>query len=412
MNIFLGVYACEPNKGSEPEVGWKMVTEMAKAMPSDKIYALTKANNQESIEKETYPSNIYFYYYALPKWLSFWKKGGRGIRTYYYLWLIGATFFIKKKNIKFDIIHHITFVNDWLPSFFYLLKTGKNKFIWGAIGSHDPIDFKFLEGNREKTIETIRILLQKLFRNFDPFFYLCKYKADCIIGINANVKNKLKLKSSKCFIAEPAIAISEDALFNSFQEDKNSKTFTILSVGRLLYIKNFQLTILAFKDFLNRNSLIEDIQLKIIGDGKEREKLEQLVSSLNLEKYVYFTGNISIDKVQEEFSQANLFLFPTLENAGFVTLEAMNHSLPIVAMEYGGPEQFIKSNRSLQLVSSTDTYDEIITALSLKIELLYSDKDLSEEIGKQNYQDLLTHFTWSAKANKMKLLYERVLNEK
>jgi len=58
MNIFLGVYACEPNNGSEPEVGWQMVSEIAKAMPNDNIYAVTKLNNKEVIEKEGYDKNI------------------------------------------------------------------------------------------------------------------------------------------------------------------------------------------------------------------------------------------------------------------------------------------------------------------------------------------------------------------
>ena len=75
MNIFLGAYACEPNNGSEPEVGWQMVNEIAKAMPDDNIYAVTKLNNRGVVEKEGYPSNVKFFYYALPKWFTFWKKG-------------------------------------------------------------------------------------------------------------------------------------------------------------------------------------------------------------------------------------------------------------------------------------------------------------------------------------------------
>ena len=209
MNIFLGAYACEPHKGSEPEVGWQMVNEIAKSMPDDKLYVVTKFNNQNLIEKEVYPSNIKFFYYNPPKWLTFWKKGGRGIRTYYYIWMITAALFMKKQNIKFDIVHHITFVNDWLPSFFHLLKTRENKFIWGPIGSHDPIEDKFLDGNKRKIIEKIRIFLQVFFRNIDLSFHICKAKADCIIGINENVRNKLNLGEAKNFMAEPAIGIKK-----------------------------------------------------------------------------------------------------------------------------------------------------------------------------------------------------------
>ncbi|MDC0590234.1 hypothetical protein OAP17_10900, partial [Porticoccaceae bacterium] len=100
MNILLGAYACEPNVGSEPEVGWQMANEIARAMPNDTVYVITKANNKDAIEEQRYPSNLKFYYYAVPKLLSFWKKGGRGIRTYYYLWMLGAAKYMKSRGVS------------------------------------------------------------------------------------------------------------------------------------------------------------------------------------------------------------------------------------------------------------------------------------------------------------------------
>ena len=175
MNILLAAYACEPNNGSEPEVGWQMVNELAKALPTDSFHVVTKANNKIPIEKVNFPDNIKFYYYEPPKWLTFWKKSGRGIRTYYYLWMVGAALHMKSMKVAYDIVHHVTFVNDWLPSFFSILKNN-NKFIWGSIGSHDSIDSKFLDGNKRKVIEKIRIFLQLFFRNCDPNIYYVKPK--------------------------------------------------------------------------------------------------------------------------------------------------------------------------------------------------------------------------------------------
>jgi len=411
MNILLGVYACEPNKGSEPEVGWQMVNEIAKAMPNDKIYAITKKNNQEVIEKEGYASNVTFFYYAPPKWLTFWKKGGRGIRTYYYVWLIGAALFMKKQHLKFDIVHHVTFVNDWLPSYFFLLKNKNNKFIWGPIGSHDPIDAKFLDGTKRKIIEKVRIFLQLFFRNLDPAFHLCKLKSDCVIGINENVKLKLNLSPSKHFIAKPAIGIKKSYMEEMAIRENKENTFIIVSVGRLLYIKNFKLSITAFALFLNDNPTLENVTLKIIGDGVDKQSLLKLVKRLNIEKYVEFTGNIPLERVQENFAQADLFLFPTLENAGFVTLEAMSHALPVVAMKYGGPEQFVKSYTNEQLVDAKQEYDDIAKDLAARLNTFYHKRDLCVEVGRQNREDLLNNFTWEAKAKKMKNIYYEVLNE-
>lgn len=411
MNILLGVYACEPNNGSEPEVGWQMVNELAKAMPNDTIYAVTKANNKEVIEAEGYAANIKFFYYAPPQWLTFWKKGGRGIRTYYYLWMIGAALFMKRQKVHFDIVHHVTFVNDWLPSFFSLLKQKNNRFIWGPIGSNDPIRSIFLEGNKRLIAEKVKITLRFLFRKIDPWFYYCTTKADCIIGINNNVKSKLGLKTSKCFIAEPGIALKASDVNHIIKQKKDDMRFTVISVGRLVYIKNFKLTVLAFAAFLKNNPQISNAKLQIVGDGEDRKSLESLVQELDIAKQVEFTGKVTLHEVQEHFAKADLFLFPTLENAGFVILEAMSHALPVLAMQYGGPRQFVISHTQEQLVSSAQTYDAIVTALAKNLETLYKDKTLRKQVGEQNRQDVLDHFTWEAKAQKMKKIYTKVLDE-
>ena len=411
MNIFLGLYACEPNKGSEPEVGWQMVNEIAKVMPEDHIYAITKANNKTVIEKEGYPSNIKFFYFDPPKRLTFWKKGGRGVRTYYYIWMITAALFMKKQNIKFDIVHHITFVNDWLPSFYHLLKIKENKFIWGPIGSHERVEAKFLESNKRKLVEKIRMFLQFFYRTIDPSFHICKAKADCIVGITQSVQKKLDLSNNKMFIAEPAIAMNKSVVSKIEPMAKEEHEFVVLSVGRLMYIKNFRLSILAFSYFLSNNSDIDNARFKIIGQGSDKRDLENYVKELGIEDKVEFIGQIPRDEVQENFSKADLFLFPTLESAGFVTLEAMSNYLPVISMKYGGPQEFIKSNISEQLVDYDQEYDAIAQSLAKNIETFYQDRELCITVGKQNHQDVLDNFTWEAKAQKMKKLYEELLNE-
>lgn len=410
MNILLAAYACEPNNGSEPEVGWQMALQIAKAMKNDNVFVITKKNNQAIIEKESYPENLQFYYYELPKWLSFWKSGQRGVRTYYYLWMIGAALYMKRQKIPFQIVHHITFVNDWLPSFWMLLKNKNNKFIWGPIGSHDPIESKFLNGFKRKSIENIRIFLQNFFRRFDPFFYMTKVKSDCIIGINDYVKYKLNLSESKFFIAEPAIAMKKSFIDSINPKEGSSEKFTIISVGRLMYIKNFKMTILAFSKFLHDNPEV-DAELKIIGKGEDKDSLIELAKSLDIEKNVNFVGQIPLDNVFDEFNQADIFLFPTLENAGFVFLEAMSFSLPVVGLDYGGAQQFIKSNISSQLVSDKPKYNDIVNSLAEKINDFYHDDEYRLVVGKQNKSDLIEHFTWEAKAEKMAKIYQKLLDE-
>ena len=291
-----------------------------------------------------------------------------------------------------------------------LLKNKNNKFIWGPIGSHDPIDSKFLNGFKRKAIENIRIFLQNFFRHIDPFFHMTKINADCIIGINDHVKNKLNLNESKRFVAEPAIAMKKSFIDNIKPKQDYSDKFTIISVGRLMYIKNFKMTILAFSQFIQQNPEI-NTELKIIGKGEDRDSLIELVKKLDIEKYVNFVGQIPLDDVFDEFNKADLFLFPTLENAGFVFLEAMSFSLPVVGLDYGGAEQFIKSNISSQLVNDKPEYNKIVNSLAENINTFYHDEENRLVVGKKNKSDLIEYFTWEAKAEKMAKIYRELLDE-
>ena len=48
LKILLSAYACEPNKGSEPEIGWKWATTLSNL--GHEVYVITRRNNKELIE--------------------------------------------------------------------------------------------------------------------------------------------------------------------------------------------------------------------------------------------------------------------------------------------------------------------------------------------------------------------------
>ncbi len=118
LNILISAYACEPYRGSEPGVGWNLSLELSKHCD---VTVITRSNNRPIIEKylnDNPQENIKFIYYEIPKLLSWWKKGQRGVHLYYYLWQIGIFFKIKKVGFsQFDLIHHFTLVVTGLRVF-------------------------------------------------------------------------------------------------------------------------------------------------------------------------------------------------------------------------------------------------------------------------------------------------------
>ena len=133
MKVLLSAYACEPGKGSEPGVGWNWVRQIARFA---EVWVITRANNrpviEQALEREPLP-NVHWVYFDLPRWARFWKKGQHGVHLYYYLWQIGIYFLAKRlhREVGFDLVHHVTFVNYWMPSFLSLLPP---PFVWGPVG--------------------------------------------------------------------------------------------------------------------------------------------------------------------------------------------------------------------------------------------------------------------------------------
>ena len=112
MKILLSAYACEPNRGSEPGVGWQWALQLVK---KHEVYVLTRQNNEEVIQKyfEEHGEigNLHFIYYDLPKAMIWLKHHGLPVNIYYEWWLYGSARKAAKlhRTIHFDMAHHITF---------------------------------------------------------------------------------------------------------------------------------------------------------------------------------------------------------------------------------------------------------------------------------------------------------------
>jgi len=118
MKVLMSAYACEPRSGSEPGAGWNFA--MA-ASERHEVCVLTRSNNRESIEAELRVNpvpGLRFEFLDLPAWSRFWKRGRRGVRLYYSLWQLRAAREARRlcDQETFDVVHHVTFANAWLPA--------------------------------------------------------------------------------------------------------------------------------------------------------------------------------------------------------------------------------------------------------------------------------------------------------
>ena len=120
---------------------------------------------------------------------------------------------------------------------------------------------------------------------------------------------------------------------------KNSACITVLYVGRLTSRKNVDKIIYAFEKLYKKYRL----KLIIVGDGPERERLE------NISKCVKFTGTI-ID-TEKIYKQADIFVSPSEYGEGLqgTILEAMSCGLTVVATETQVNKQLLANGRGIDI---------------------------------------------------------------
>ncbi|MFI5323068.1 MAG: glycosyltransferase family 4 protein [Thermodesulfobacteriota bacterium] len=155
-----------------------------------------------------------------------------------------------------------------------------------------------------------------------------------------------------------------------------SETPTVVFAGRLVREKGVNILLRAFVKITRQ---LPSVKLLIAGDGPEREKLDLLISELNLSSYVTFHGHLSLLDIDKTFSGAWVQVVPSVwaEPFGITAVEAMMRGTAIIASDSGGLREIIENGKSGILVPPGDA-----DALADKLMMLLKDKGLSESLGK------------------------------
>lgn len=166
-------------------------------------------------------------------------------------------------------------------------------------------------------------------------------------------------------------AISNPCPFERQYNNYNKNSKVVLAVGRLAAQKGFDYLLRAWVKVAEAEP---DWQLKIVGEGEEREFLTQFIIDNNLGTSVELVGNT--DNVTQYYEQAAIFcLSSRFEGFPMVLLETLAFGLPVVSFNCDtGPAEMLNDTGSV-LIEPCD-----INALALGLIELINNDDLREEI--------------------------------
>jgi len=202
-----------------------------------------------------------------------------------------------------------------------------------------------------------------------------------------NFIGDIKFKNKSLFITNGLFKI------NKLTDDSTAKKISNILIGsntnfvvsaRIDPLNNFENLIKAFKQLKNKTTTFKCI---IFGRGRDYEKIEKLIKSLNLENNVYLFGNI--------FNASSYFhLFDALVHpayhAGFSNsvIEAIQSDINVIVGKIGDTTNLFKKN---QLIFTSFSEASIYKSLSFYMDMTEKQKINNIEFSKDKLQKLFNN---------------------
>jgi glycosyltransferase involved in cell wall biosynthesis len=298
---------------------------------------------------------------------------------------------------EFDVVLRVVPMTAVLPSpFAFFLRKGPIPFVIGPINGGLPYVQGFSQANNEKQwISNLRNLYR-----FLPFARSTYRNAAAIIAASSQTYAEFAVYRDKLFfVPEPGIGRSQCS-DNPRSLEPGAK-LDLIFVGGLIPCKACDLALRAAAPLL-RSDLA---RFSILGDGPERNRLEQLARSLGIEKAVSFCGWVSHSEALRRLRSADVLVFPSVRDFGAgVVFEALaTGAVPVVA-DFGGPGDIVHPEVGYKVPLTNES--EFVSQMETILTELAGNRELLNRLREQGMSYARECLTWDAKAQST----TRVLN--
>jgi glycosyltransferase involved in cell wall biosynthesis len=386
-------------------VGWNCVQQAARFHD---IWVLTQGVCRQEIQMALMSKELpraRFVYLDLPTWARFYKDGPWGAQLYYYLWQLAGYFVGRRlhREISFDLIHHITLGKYWMPSFLALLPV---PFIWGPVGGGEsaPRSFWWSFNLRGKVFELARDLARKI-GEFDPFVRFTGRKATLGLATTNETAERMRMLGCRHVSVFIQMGLPEEEVMPlSTIPLCHDGPFRLISIGRLLHWKGFELGVRAFARF---HSQFPTSEYWIVGVGPDEKRLRTLARKLGVAEKVIFWGQLPRAHAMEKLATCDVLVHPSLHDSSpCVCLEAMAAARPVVCLDLGGPALEVTNETGIKVPAISQ--DQAVNGLAQELARLASDSALRLRLGTGGRQRVREHFHWDEKGRHLATIYEGV----
>jgi len=176
----------------------------------------------------------------------------------------------------------------------------------------------------------------------------------------------------------------------------------LFSMGRLVFIKGYDVLIETFAKIIEENY---DIELIIAGRGPEEDSLRDLVRKKGLSGRVKFVGFVDGEKKVSLLKSSRFCVCPSRrEGLGSANIEALAAGRPVVAFNVDGISDIIEHGKNGLLAKPGDSED-----LASKMQILLRDEKLRERMSRQAL-GMVKEYDWVEIARRYESLYKEMIS--
>ena len=164
--------------------------------------------------------------------------------------------------------------------------------------------------------------------------------AGAVIAVSHRLKAALQLLTNRENI-QVIPNVVDTSRFSPPAHSRDPNTFRFVCIAMLGPRKNVQLLLRAFdRAFAGDESVVLDI----VGDGKERPRLESLARAMQQRHRITFLGSLDTDGVVKALERSHCCVSSSdVETFGVTLIEALATGVPVIATRSGGPQDIVTS---------------------------------------------------------------------
>lgn len=399
--ILIEAYTCAPNRGSEPGLGWNIVSRLGEEYD---VYALVEEEKWRE-EIETYcaahpeeTAHLHFRFIAKERHRLLRKIWPPSYYWYYRKWQKKALEEARRWDAEehFDLVHHVTMAGYRAPG--YLWKLGK-PFVWGPIGGLNNTPWHLLPqlGLKGVLFFACRNLINSFEKRFSHDVRRAAEAASAILSSTEEGVEDIRRfwKREATYFCE--LGMDDTAAAPQPLPHHGGEPLRVAWVGLLTARK-------ALPFLLHALSLCpHPIELHIIGDGEERAAWEREARKCGTPHRIIFHGMLPYHEVQRLTASCHAACITSVrDDTSTVTLEYLQHGLPVIALAHCGFGSVITDSCGIRISigSAHDIERDIAAALAA----LATDENRRLALS-QGAFSRAAEYTWSNKILTLQTIY-------